>query len=135
VRRVVIDTNVVVSSLFGGKPREVMNRWREGALLLCLTDAIVEEYLEVLARFGDVREEAEEFFATVTTRGKVLFVDPAAVRVVEEDPDDDMFLACALAAHAEAIISGDRHLLGLGEFQGIPILGPAAFVDQMGDER
>jgi putative PIN family toxin of toxin-antitoxin system len=131
VRRVVIDTNVVVSSFFGGKPREVLNLWRDGALLLCLTDAIVEEYLEVLARFGDAREEAEEFFAMVTARGRTLFVDPAAVRVVEEDPDDDVFLACALAAHAEAIISGDRHLLDLGEFRGIPVLGPAEFLDRM----
>jgi putative PIN family toxin of toxin-antitoxin system len=135
VRRVVIDTNVVVSSFFGGKPREVLNLWRDGALLLCLSDAIVEEYLEVLARFGNIKEEAEELFALLTARGRTLFVHPAAVRVVEEDPDDDIFLACALAADAEAIVSGDRHLLDLGEFQGIPILGPAEFLDRMGDER
>ncbi len=136
MRRVVIDTNVLVSSFFGGKPREVLDLWREGKVVLCVTDVIMEEYLEVLARFEDVGDEAKEFFAVVTLPGRALFVDPAAeVRVIGEDPDDDMFLACAVAARAEAIVSGDRHLLDLGEFQGIPILAPAVFLDRVRGEK
>ena len=42
----------------------------------------------------------------------------------EADPDDDAVLACAVAAHAEAVASGDPHLLQLSPFQGIPILTP-----------
>jgi len=47
-------------------------------------------------------------------------------RVVANDPDDDHVLACALAAQADLIVSGDRHLLGLGgNYQGIAIVTPA----------
>jgi uncharacterized protein len=50
-------------------------------------------------------------------------VQPAPIApTVLADPDDDHVLACALAAKAELIVSGDRHLLGLHEYQGIPIL-------------
>jgi uncharacterized protein len=45
--------------------------------------------------------------------------------IIEQDPDDDAVLACALAVRAEAIISGDRHLLDLGRFQAIRIITPA----------
>lgn len=45
--------------------------------------------------------------------------------VVLEDPDDDEVLACALSARAEVIVSGDRHLRGLGSFRGIRIVTAA----------
>lgn len=48
-------------------------------------------------------------------------------------PSDDKFLECALAARAEAIISGDRHLLALGEFRGIPILTPAEWLETLAE--
>jgi predicted nucleic acid-binding protein len=48
--------------------------------------------------------------------------------VVVEDPADDEVLACALAAKVDAIVSGDRHVLGLKAFQGISILTPSEFL-------
>jgi putative PIN family toxin of toxin-antitoxin system len=45
------------------------------------------------------------------------------------DPDDDKFLACALASHAECIVSGDKHLLKVSGFQGIQVFRPRAFVE------
>ena len=59
-----------------------------------------------------------------------IVVQPEAVpRVVPDDPDDDQVLACALAAKAELIVSGDKHLLGLGgQYQGIPIVTPVRAV-------
>lgn len=50
------------------------------------------------------------------------------LRVVSSDPDDDMFIECALVAGASMIVSGDHHLLGLEEYQGIRIVTPAAFL-------
>jgi predicted nucleic acid-binding protein len=54
-------------------------------------------------------------------------VQPVAVpRVVPDDAEDDQVLACALAANAELIVSGDKHLLSLGsQYQGMPIVTPA----------
>lgn len=53
-------------------------------------------------------------------------VHPAVIPpTIRADPDDDEVLACAVAAQADAIVSGDRHLLALNEFQGIKIIRPA----------
>jgi len=129
VPRIVVDTNVLVSSFFGGKPREVMELWRDGQFVLCLSDEIVAEYLEVLARFGHAKQEAQEFLAMVSEGERVAFVTPRErIRAVLADPEDNRFLECAVTAEAEMIVSGDRHLLGLGEFRGIPIVDPAALL-------
>ncbi len=59
-------------------------------------------------------------------------VMPAVIPpVILNDPDDDQVLACALAAKAQLIVSGDSDLLSLGEYQGIRIAGPAAALPKM----
>jgi predicted nucleic acid-binding protein len=52
-----------------------------------------------------------------------------SLAVVTEDPDDDRVLECAVAAHADAIVSGDRHLLRLGSFKSIVIQSSRQFLD------
>ena len=51
--------------------------------------------------------------------------------VILADPDDDIVLATAVAGGADAIVSGDAHLLGIGEFRGMPIVTPAAAVRRL----
>jgi len=132
VARIVVDTNVLVSSIFGGRPREVMALWRDGQVVLCLSDEILAEYLEVLARFADAKEEVRELLTILDEAEGVLFVSPAErIQAVADDPEDDKFLECAVAAQAYAIVSGDHHLLAIGEFRGIPILEPAEFCDRL----
>lgn len=59
-------------------------------------------------------------------------VEPVAIPPVTlSDPDDDAVLACALAAQAAAIVSGDGHLLQLGAYAAIPILPAEILIDQM----
>lgn len=136
MNRVVVDTNVIVSSFRGGKPRTILDLWRDRQFLLCLSEAMIEEYLRVIARFRETQEEALGFAAFLKSGTGVLRVHPEAeVHVVAADPDDDKFLACAVAAGADAIVSGDRHLLALGSFEGIPILDPAEFLDQWQSDR
>ena len=61
--RVVIDTNVFVSSFFGGKPRKIIELWKNGTILLCLSAKIVDEYTDVLHRLGLGKDGAlEELF-------------------------------------------------------------------------
>lgn len=129
--RIVVDTNVLVSSFFGGKPREVMDLWRDGQFVLCLSDEIVAEYLEVLARIGNVRKEAQEFLAVLSQSENAVFVTPGEhIQAVVADLEGNRFLECTVAAEAEMIVSGDQHLLGLGEFRGILIVDPAALLSR-----
>lgn len=59
-------------------------------------------------------------------------VSPAHVlSVITEDPDDDRVLECAIAGRADIIISGDRHVLKLGEYEGIAIMTARQFMDRI----
>lgn len=130
--RIVLDTNIIVSSLWGGPPRKIMESCRAGHFKLLLSRPILEEYVAVLSRF-EVQEEDMDYF-------EALFVDPkrtenvsptVRVRLIKEDPSDDKFLECALSGKADFIVSGDKHLLGLESFHGIPIITPRAFLGRL----
>jgi putative PIN family toxin of toxin-antitoxin system len=132
MRRIVVDTNVMVSALlFGGNPREVLLRAIRGEIGLGMSPAMLCELQGVLSRkwFGLV----EQFVETVMNEVKGLsdMVFPRRrVSVIEKDPDDNMVLECALEYRADAIISGDEHLLALSAFEGIPILTPAQYLEK-----
>jgi putative PIN family toxin of toxin-antitoxin system len=83
---------------------------------------------EVAAFHQRTPEQIEQIVDALTTVSEFV-AGQGSVNVVVEDHDDDKFLAVALEGRADYIISGDRHLFGLGRFQGIPILLPRAFVD------
>lgn len=129
--RIVLDTNVIVSAVvFGGVPRRVFETCVAGRNRLVLSPEILEEAVAVLGgrkfRFPDeflrsLREELEAISEIVSP--------PRRLRVVRRDPDDDRILECALAGRAERIVTGDRHLLELKSYEGIPILTPAVFLE------
>lgn len=133
--RVVLDTNVVVSSFIvpTGSPAKVLKRMRDGAYELFVSDSILAEYRDVLqeacisVRHGYTRDEVAQL---VDELGDYAFVvTPQEVSaVVGADPDDDKFIECAVAAGAGYIVSGDKHLLALKEYAGVQILSPAAFL-------
>lgn len=132
--KAVIDTNVFVSSFFGGPPRRVINLWKEEQLILCVSEAILDEYIEVLQRIG-LREKAElkELLALFAKGFNLRFCRRTPrIKVVERDPDDDKFIECAVALRADAIITGDRALRAIGVYRGIQILAPQQFLSQYG---
>jgi len=59
----------------------------------------------------------------------IVFSTPPLSERVCEDPDDDKFLACALASGSNLIVSGDRHLLKVSGYQNIEVLKPRDFLD------
>ena len=126
--RVVLDTNVVVSGfLWGGVPRQLLQAARENRLRLFTSTPLLLELTDILGRAKFARKLAAaqlsidqlvERYALLAT-----VVHPAAIApTILDDPDDDQVLACALAAKAEIIVSGDRHLRDLQEHQGIRIV-------------
>jgi len=129
---IVIDTNVFVSSFLNpaGTPRRIIDLWKIGRVTLCLCVEILTEYLEVLSRMGLAGEpELKELLALFKSRRHIVFVViENELQAVEADPADNKFIECAIKSKAAAIVSGDKHLKGLGEFAGIPILSPAAFL-------
>jgi putative PIN family toxin of toxin-antitoxin system len=136
--RAVADTNVVVSGLlWQGASRRVLDLARAGDVELFTSPALLLELDEVLLRAKFSRRLSA---ARVSPKDLVLgyaalatVVRPSPIGpAVEADPDDDEVLACAVAAGANAVISGDRHLLSLGEFRSIPVLTPARFLAELG---
>jgi len=130
--RVVVDTNVFISSLFNteGNPRKVIDLWRFEKITLCLSKEILVEYFEVLGRFGMSEEpEGEDLVQLLQKRyNQVFLTSVPTISAISEDPADNKFIECAAAADAKYIISGDRHLLNLKLFKGIRILPPAEFL-------
>ena len=132
---VVLDTNVFVSGiLFGGKPGQILSRAREGNLRLLLSAEILEEYIKVLSypkfdlRAVDIKRMIREELIPFSEPIRIHTV----VRFIREDPSDDKFLALAVGGKADAVISGDRHLLSAGTFRDIPILSVEAFLAKIG---
>jgi len=139
VLRVVLDTNVFVSSLLSteGKPAQLLNAWREGRYVLVTSPAIIAEVVEVLespriSKKYLIRHQDVENLVDVLKTDAVLVPGEAGVKgSVPRDPRDEMFLACAIDANADCIVSGDRHLLDLQTFRGIPILTVNEFAEEL----
>jgi putative PIN family toxin of toxin-antitoxin system len=132
MRRVVIDTNVMVSAYLGGRLETIIVAWIEGKFVLTVSNQIVNEYITVLSRpkFKIARAELDDFAALILSKAE--FVVPGeSIRVVEADPSDNKFLEAAVTGQADYIISGDKHLRDLKEFRGIAILTPSAFLEQL----
>ena len=129
MRRVVADTNVLVSALqFGGKPKQLLDLAVDGHIDLAISEAIVEETLRVLSdKFRRTPEEVRETDQQLRIVGRVVTpIEP--ISAIDEDPADDRILEFGVAATAEVIVSGDKHLLNLGSFRGIPIERVADFL-------
>ena len=124
--KVVIDTNVFVSSFFGGNPRQIVDYWFSGKLILCVSRPILREYFDVLGRFQFDREDLfRRLIASLEKGLNILFVDaPREQNWIEDDPEDNKFVACAISLHAEYIVSGDPHLKRAGKIGGVEIVSP-----------
>ena len=129
--KVVVDTNVFVSSFFGGIPRKIIDLWKSGQLTLCLTKPIVDEYVDVLKCLGLQNErELVELLGLFAQGFYVLFsAETPDLFVVIEDPDDNKFIECAVALKAACVISGDKHLTVIRDYMGIKVVSPKEFLD------
>lgn len=136
--RVVLDTNVLVSAILvpEGPPAQILSLVRNGAVELVFSPPTLAEVLEVLRRprlvaflkKHDVDPEEAEDFLRALAGISVLASGELEAEGISADANDDMFLACGIEGEAQFIVSGDRHLTDLKNFQGIPIMRPAEFL-------
>lgn len=141
--RLVLGTNVVIAGLlWHGHPRHLLDWGINGKVRLFSSPALIDElartlnYPKLSRRIGQLCA-ATPSALTVRYSALVTLIEPSQVaRVVEDDADDDQVLACALAAKADLLVSGDKHLHGLGgKYQGIAIVTPAAAVGIVAAKR
>ncbi|MDD5008951.1 MAG: putative toxin-antitoxin system toxin component, PIN family [Syntrophorhabdaceae bacterium] len=127
--KIVLDTNVFISGIFfTGPPHRILEAWRDGKIQLVISPEILAEY----SRVGKIL--AEEYplidvhpMIDLVTVEAELYNAQGLLEPVCSDPDDDKFLACAIAGGSKIIVSGDKHLLKVSGFQGIEILKPQEF--------
>ncbi len=135
--RLVLDTNIVASGLlWDGTPARLIDTAQAGAIEIYTSRILLAELARILKR---AKFAQAIMTGGVGIEGLVLgyaelatLVDPLPIPpTILADPDDDHVLACALAVQAELIVSGDRHLLELGVFQGIEIITAAQSLERI----
>ena len=130
--RVVFDTNVLVSAtLSKGKPYRVLELAECEEVTSIMSQDIVNELDDVLSRerLPFEREQIDEFVGKVLSTSEMVTPE-TNLEVIEDDPDDDKILECAVAGNADYIISGDLHLLDIGEYRDIRVLNPDQFLER-----
>jgi putative PIN family toxin of toxin-antitoxin system len=139
VLRVVLDTNVFVSGLLSktGLPAKMLDAWRAGQYLLITSPPIITEIKRVLEaprireKYFITNGDIEELIILLEKDALIVPGHTDVKNAIPDDPSDEMFLACAMDASADFIVSGDRHLLDISQYKGIPIIAVNEFEEKL----
>jgi putative PIN family toxin of toxin-antitoxin system len=139
VLRAVFDTNLFVSSTLvsEGLPAQAMAAWRAHRFVLIVSPPLLAEiaatlrYDRIRRKFGIDEEDVARLLALLSTDAVVVPGQTDVAGSVPDDPDDEVILACAIDGQADLIASGDRHLLALNSYRGIPIVTVRDFLDRL----
>lgn len=134
--KVVLDTNVVISGLLApvGPPGKIVDLWADGKIEVVVSPAVITEYMGVFlrpkfAKVGTVEERQQLLEGFINLDNTILVLPDVEVNAINADPSDNRFLECAKTGETNCLISGDSHLLALGEYEGIPIITPGQFIE------
>lgn len=134
--RIVIDTNIWIAGLLWRGPAERLLRCAEkGKLTLCMAYQMVLELEEVLAyerlqpRLSILGQTPAQLAAYALSLSSAFSVRRTGTPIVAADPDDDIFLLCAMEASASYVVTHDKHLLTLKSFEGISIVSLEDFMN------
>jgi putative PIN family toxin of toxin-antitoxin system len=137
--RAVLDANVFVSALIQpqGPPGQILERlFRDSAFELVASRATLEELRRSLGyprvrRYLVPSEKDLDLWVGALAAIAILVEGRVTRRVVEADPADDIYIAAAAEGLAEYIVTGDRHLLDLGDFEGVRMITPRMFLARL----
>lgn len=127
--KVVIDTNTFVSGIFwGGYPGKALQLWRNKKFRLVVNEPILREYIRVI---GEIAHEKDSILGNEWLRfileNALIIKHPETLKICR-DPNDDMFINCAVYSKSQYIVSGDKDLLVLKEVEGISIVKSREFL-------
>lgn len=136
--RAALDANVLISAfLFRRRLIVIELLIKEGKIVPCFTDKTFAElrrvfdYQKFQMVFAGLDVPANDLLETIADKSVIAPTPFFVPNIIKEDLPDNHLLACALAADADFVVSGDKHLLALKEFQGIPIVAPRQFLAQL----
>ena len=131
---VVLDTNILASATYWrGKPAHCLEAWVLGKYDLAISHPILTEYEEVIARLAAryPTKQPTPWLSAIKQAGHLYLPTPLPASTA--DPDDEMFIECAVAARADYLVTGDKgHLLVLKAVAGIPIVAASDFLRLIG---
>jgi putative PIN family toxin of toxin-antitoxin system len=129
--RVVFDSNVLLAAVLfpGGRAAAAVENILDGVDDLVLSPPLIREALSVLAKkFSRDREELSRVAVVLGEMGEI--VNPSRRLSVFRDDPDNRILECAVEGHAEAIVTGDKAMLAVGEYEGIRLITLAEYLDR-----
>lgn len=132
MNRVLLDTNVFISGIFwSDPPYKILEAWQQGEFKLAISPDILDEYVRVGKLLAEKYKgiDISPIIDLIAIYGD-MYAPAILPNPVSKDPNDDMFIACALGAKCKIIISGDSDLLEVSGYAGINIIKPKAFVDK-----
>ena len=131
--RLVLDTSTLISALGWkkGNPRKIFEDCLSGKYQLIESIDLINEFLKVFNRdkFSFISKEDKQEFIVRLFEICNLVEPKTKLNIIEDDPEDNIVLECALEGNANYIISSDPHVLKLKEFKGIKIVNPKEFLD------
>ncbi|MBI5025666.1 MAG: putative toxin-antitoxin system toxin component, PIN family [Nitrospirae bacterium] len=132
VRKVVLDTNTLVSALlFRGELSKIVDLWKNGSIVPMFSRETFREFKTVLEypKFSLTEQEIKVIIEEeVLPYSEVIEITDKIKRVCR-DADDDKFIACALSASADLIVTGDKDLLDIGKYKTIRIINASVLLE------
>lgn len=124
--KVVFDTNILLSATLweGSEAQKLLHKLIMKDCAIYSTPEILEEYKKVLKRDFDYSDEEVARIMEKITGFITIVIPDMKVDVVENDPDDNKIIECALESESEYIITYDQHLLKIKEYERIKIIKP-----------
>jgi len=134
--KLVLDANMFVSAYLGpGNPYLITLRCAQMLDALFISEDILNELRGVFKKpkFNFNKKRYEAIMESIETIGNKVAVSPRhRVKDACRDPDDDIYLECALAAGADYLITGDKDLLVLKEYGRVKIVNARSYLDIVG---
>jgi putative PIN family toxin of toxin-antitoxin system len=125
---VVLDSNILISAFFWeGNQRSILRECRVGKLHLVLSDFILEEVDRILQEKFEVEEHLTRSYIREIFRFSEIVITKGLIDIIEEDPSDNRILETAVIGKVDFLITGDKHLLMVKEYQGIRIVKSSEF--------